>query len=543
MASRQRATPSPTGGNANVSGAMTPAVQPGPASAASAVPYRLASRPGPRPNPFQEQGATGLRHYSGRLYEEFLPDLYGSRAAQVYLEMSSNDAILGSSLYAIETLMRRAEWRVDPYSETDTSDQEASQFVKECMDDMEASWSDTIAEIINFLRFGWGLHEEVFKLRQGSNRDKRFTSKYSDGLIGWRKLPIRGQETVFRWDIDYEDGTIWGMWQQPPPDYQLRYVSLEKASHFRTTINKNNPEGRSILRTAYRPWYFKRRLEEIEAIGLERDLAGMPVLQPPEEIDIFDTNDPAMVDLLQTATDMVSNIRRDELEGVVLPANWSLTLLSAGGAHGQSGRSSSGGGKANVGSTIARYESHMAMSMLADFIMLGHEQTGTFALSSDKTDMFNQSVNAWLDYVASVFNAQAVPRLMALNPRFPQDRMPRIRHNGVDTPNISEVGAYIQTMTGCGVLVPDPGLEDYVRGVANLPTRPDDESDDEWMERHNLVSGDDLEAEQAAHDDTKQQVQNLLTTGPTSGQQARPGAHRSSNSSSQANTGLKRPKM
>jgi hypothetical protein len=457
MASRQRATPSPTGGNANVSGAMTPAVQPGPASAASAVPYRLASRPGPRPNPFQEQGATGLRHYSGRLYEEFLPDLYGSRAAQVYLEMSSNDAILGSSLYAIETLMRRAEWRVDPYSETDTSDQEASQFVKECMDDMEASWSDTIAEIINFLRFGWGLHEEVFKLRQGSNRDKRFTSKYSDGLIGWRKLPIRGQ--------------------------------------------------------------------------------------PPEEIDIFDTNDPAMVDLLQTATDMVSNIRRDELEGVVLPANWSLTLLSAGGAHGQSGRSSSGGGKANVGSTIARYESHMAMSMLADFIMLGHEQTGTFALSSDKTDMFNQSVNAWLDYVASVFNAQAVPRLMALNPRFPQDRMPRIRHNGVDTPNISEVGAYIQTMTGCGVLVPDPGLEDYVRGVANLPTRPDDESDDEWMERHNLVSGDDLEAEQAAHDDTKQQVQNLLTTGPTSGQQARPGAHRSSNSSSQANTGLKRPKM
>ena len=46
-------------------------------------------------------------------------------------------------------------------------------------------------------------------------------------------------------------------------------------------VAKGNPEGRRILRDAYRAWYFKKRLEEFEAIGVERDLAGMPVGKVP----------------------------------------------------------------------------------------------------------------------------------------------------------------------------------------------------------------------------------------------------------------------
>ncbi len=423
--------------------------------------------------------------------EEFLQDLQGKRAVQIWREMSNNDPIVGATLYAVEIMMRKAKWRVDPASESDPSDTAAADYVTDCMADMEQSWADTITEVLSFLRYGWGLHEEVYKRRAGPKNDPRFTSKYNDGLIGWRKMPIRSQESLFRWEIDPGDGTIWGMHQIPAPDYQERYVPMEKALLFRTSVYKNNPEGRSVLRSAYRPWYFKRRLEEIEAIGLERDLSGLPILQPPDMLDIFDTNDPVMVQVLADAVQMVTNIRRDELEGVVLPSGWSLSLLSASGSHGGKGMGGGGGGTssrngggANIGPTIARYESHIAMSLLADFILLGHGQTGTYALSSDKTDMFNLATNAWLDYVASVFNRWAVPRLIALNPKFPQDRFPKIAHDGVDTPNMSELGAFIQSMTGVGILIPDPGLEDYVRSLANLPERPDGETDEEWQARH-----------------------------------------------------------
>jgi hypothetical protein len=36
-----------------------------------------------------------------------------------------------------------------------------------------------------------------------------------------------------------------------------------------------------MLRTAYRPWFMKKRLEEFESIGIERDLAGLPIMWLP----------------------------------------------------------------------------------------------------------------------------------------------------------------------------------------------------------------------------------------------------------------------
>ncbi|WP_155274431.1 hypothetical protein [Piscirickettsia salmonis] len=51
---------------------------------------------------------------------------------------------------------------------------------------------------------------------------------------------------------------------------------------FRTTSRKGNPEGRSILRNAYQPWYYKKNLESIESIGIERNLVGLLTLRAME---------------------------------------------------------------------------------------------------------------------------------------------------------------------------------------------------------------------------------------------------------------------
>ena len=111
-----------------------------------------------------------------------------------------------------------------------------------------------------------------------------------------------------------------GLVQMPPPDYGLIEIPVEKLLLFRTKSRKGNPEGRSILRNAYRDWYFKRRIQEIEGIGIERDLAGFPVLTAPESMDIWNTEDAEMVAARAQAERIVQNIRRDSLEGLVMPA-------------------------------------------------------------------------------------------------------------------------------------------------------------------------------------------------------------------------------
>src|SRR5437016_1603691 len=61
-------------------------------------------------------------------------------------------------------------------------------------------------------------------------------------------------------------------------------IPIEKSLLFRTTSARGNPEGRSALRGAFTSWYYLKRIREYEAIGIERDLAGMPTFGVPLEV-------------------------------------------------------------------------------------------------------------------------------------------------------------------------------------------------------------------------------------------------------------------
>ena len=408
----------------------------------------------------KEIGRVGQRRYGGNFYEEFLPRLRGKQGIQTYYEMSENDDVVGAILFAIEMLVRQCDWNVEPGGPT-AKDKEAAEFVKNCMDDMKETWIDTISEILSFLTYGWSFHEIVYKRRMGKTKDVRTRSKYSDGLIGWQKLPIRAQETLYQWEYDNEDNLL-GMTQMPPPDFGMFTIPMEKALLFRTKSRKNNPEGRSILRNAYRPWYFKRRIQEIEGIGIERDLAGLPVLYGPEGLDLWDDAIPGNADIRAGLETLVRYIRRDEMEGVVLPHGYKLELLGSSGTR-----------QFDTNITINRYDTRIAMTAMADFIILGHDQTGSWALSSDKTKLFAVAIGAFLDIICETFNSQGIPSLIDINGQhFARiTDYPKMTHGDIEDVDITKAAAFIKDMTGIGVLVPDDGLEDYIRRMGHLPKR------------------------------------------------------------------------
>lgn len=414
-------------------------------------------------NDSKEIGRVGQRRYGGIFYEEFLSELRGRKGAEVFTEMSNNDETIGAILFAIEMLVRQASWNVEPGGST-AKDREAAEFVKSCMDDMQQTWIDTISEILSFLTYGWSFHEIVYKRRIGRTKDNRTSSKYDDGLIGWMKLPIRSQETLYQWEYDDQDNLI-GMTQMPPPDFGLITIPMNKAMLFRTRSRKDNPEGRSILRTAYRSWYFKRRIQEIEGIGIERDLAGLPVITTPEGMDIWDKDDEDMNAIRTGLEAMVKNIRRDSTEGLVLPFGYTFELTSTGGSR-----------QFDTNSIIARYDTKISQTVLADFIQLGHESVGSFALSSDKTNLFSMAICAFLDIICQTFNSQGIPALIDIN----GDHFagvtdyPRLTHGDIEDVDLATMATFIKDMTSIGVIIPDESLEDYVRQLGKLPKRTTD---------------------------------------------------------------------
>lgn len=423
----------------------------------------------PRPD-FSELGSTGLRRSSGYVYEEFLTQLRGRLGAKTYREMADNDPVIGSFLYAIEKIITRLEWRVDPFNEIgeadepDEADIETARFVEECLNDMSDSWDSTLASILSFIVFGWSWHEIVYKRRGGPDEtDPTKRSKFSDGKIGWRKWPIRAQETWMRWEFD-EDGGIQAYVQYDPSGGGMHTIPVEKSLLFRTTTQKNNPEGRSLLRNAYRPWYFKRRIEEIEAIGIERDLAGLPVAHvPPEYLSSSAT--PEQASVLNAVKEIVTSIKRNENEGIIFPVVYDesghkmfeLSLLSSGGSR-----------QFDTDKIITRYDNRIATSVVSDFILLGQDRVGSFALGVSKMDLWTMSVDSLCRTIAETVNSHAIPRLLKLN-GMDTSRCPTLTYSEVSHVDLGEISDFVSKMTQAGVLVPDPALEDHLRDLAGLP--------------------------------------------------------------------------
>lgn len=422
-------------------------------------------------SPFIELGATGLKRAAGYIDEEFLPHLKGRKAAQVFREMSENDPITSAELFAIKQLLKGVEISVVPGGKS-ADDAKAARYLETILDDMSMSWSDTFMEILSCLEYGWSWQEMVLKRRCGpTQRDPRLRSQHDDGLFGLRKLAPRPQDTLHRWIFD-ETGDVRAMVQLPPPDYRQRTIPIERSLLFRFGHRKNNPEGISILRGAYRPWYYKKRLEEFESVGVERDLAGLPMVKVPAEY-LRARPGSDQHKMVEAMRKMVRSVRRNEQEGLVFPVAYdedtkqplfSFELLSSGGAR-----------QHDTNTLIQRYEQRQLMTVLADFIMVGHEgSTGTYNLHVDKTGIFREALNSTAGSVVDVLNRYLAPRLFHLNGWHPSS-LPKFQAENVDNPDLSQLAQFLSATAGLGFnWGPDADMEKYLRRAAGMPELSDD---------------------------------------------------------------------
>ncbi len=427
---------------------------------------------GPRKieGPMTELGATGLKQYGGILSEEFLYELRGKRGAETYTEMSENDPVVGAVLFAIEMLIRQVSWDVEPAGDEE-SDLANAAFLRSCMDDVDVPWSEVIAERLSMLTYGWEACHPVYKLRRGQAGEVQ--SEHDDGKIGWRKLPTRAQDTLLNWEMG-DHSEVEGATFNAPPRYAMVTIQSDRLLLFRTTSRRGSPEGKSILRNAYKPWYFKSKIEVYEAIGVERDLAGMPVAKVPMEW-LGDSASAAEKSLVAEIKRIVRNIRMDEQMGVVFPRLLddngndmiTLDLMAAPGAK-----------QIKTGEIVNRYNQMIAVCALADFVLLGQQKVGSFALASSKTEIFATALGAWCKSIADTLNRVEVPRLFALNGY--SGILPRIVAGDIEERDLGQLGEYLGKLAGAGMMLfPDDELERYCRRAAGLPEPADDKPDDD----------------------------------------------------------------
>lgn len=418
----------------------------------------------PTSTDFMEIGSSGLVQYAGQVEEDFLRQLQGRRGSAIYREMAENHPVIGGILQSVDMLFRSVDWTVEPSDSDNQAAIDQAEFVSNCLNDMSTTWQDTVSNILSMLVYGFSYHEIVYKRRSGY-ADDGTSSKFNDGKIGWRKLPARAQDTVYRWKFDSTGGIEGAIQNNPISGDGEVFIPIEKALLFRTTTRLNNPKGKSILRSAYTSWYYQKRITTIEAIGIERDLAGLPVAYVPPQL-LSDNATSQETAALTEIKRIVRNIRRDEQEGLVFPLAYDpetkqkaydIQLLTSGGRR-----------QFDTNAIINRYDQRIAMSVLADFILLGHEKIGTQSLSVSKIELFMDTIEAWLASIGDVFNQFAIPRLMRLN-GVSEELFPKLNWSAPRDPDLGMLGDYVSKLTATGAMMTDDNLSDYLRDLAGLP--------------------------------------------------------------------------
>jgi hypothetical protein len=412
-----------------------------------------------------EVGLSGYRRFAGRVVDEFLPELQGIRGVRVYEEMRRNDPVIGAMLRATVDVICALEWRADPPREhrDEPEAQKWAEFVEQCFEDMDHTRRDFLGDALTCIPFGWAVHEPVYKIRQGLQRNADVPdSQYDDGLIGFARIPLRKQQSLYQWVIA-PNGRLMGMQQVPAPDYQLRTIPVTKMVLFKTAYEGGNPEGLAMLRSAYRPWYLKKNLEEVEAIGAERDLTGMPRIKLPWNATDSDK---------RVALDILARVHNDEQTGIVVPKgqnpdgheDWEFDLLASPGSK-----------AINTDLIIKRYAGEIATAFLAQFLRLGADgRGGSFALGSTMKDFFYLALTSIANMLEETINRFLVRQLLLFN-GVPQELWPVYKHGRIAAREVVVFAEALKNLADAGLLGPvDAGFVNTLRQEFDLPEMPED---------------------------------------------------------------------
>ena len=421
-------------------------------------------------------GVAGDNTYNGQIRaDEFLPELRGKKAIRKYREMRDNDSTIGAVMYATEQVLRDVDLKVMPANDS-TEAKEEAEFVKSVLDDMDHTLDDHIAESLSNLSYGFAWFEVIYKRRNGpTERSDKKRSKYTDGRMGVRKIAIRAPWTISRFDVDSKTGDVKGIYQDGSRYNNSNYIPTRKSLYYRTTTINGDPAGRSILRNAYTSYEYVNNLQSIEAIAVERELAGIPVARIPAEYLSGDATatQSGFVNNLQS---ILRDVKFNEQGYIILPSDTYPDKDGAPTNHKLVDvelMSSNGTRNIDIDPVVRRYQHDIARSVLSEFLMLGGGNTGSYALSKSKTDLFLRALESYIQAIVDVLNKQLVERLWELN-GLNYDLMPQIVAGDVAPHDLREIAGFLRNLNGADINVSDhPEVIQDLMDIAELRYDPD----------------------------------------------------------------------
>lgn len=384
-----------------------------------------------------ESGESGVQIFNGVITgEEYNYKLTGRSAIAIWDEMRRSDATVGSSLRAIKLPIKSAKWFITSASEDDL-DIQIRDFVDWNMF-TRLKWKTILGEILTHLEFGFSVHEMVFGVEE------------VDGLLRvvLTKIGFRKQTTITSWEAGKGIPGV----TQSLGDGTTRLIPLNKLIVFTNEQEGDNYEGRSILRAAYKHWYYKDKLYQIDAVGAERQALGVVEIIYPKG-----ANDKAKND----AKAVAMNLRANESAYVDHAEDWTMQFMDM-----------KAGSLKDMEPSINHHDRQISKNVLAQFLEIGAQgSSGTRSTSEDHSKLFDQAGDSVAEYIANIMG-YAIKTLVDLN--FNVTDYPKMEVGKIGEENLKDLAETVSKFEASGLLTISDEDEAHVRNLISFPEKSDD---------------------------------------------------------------------
>ena len=460
-----------------------------------------------------EIGSTGVYSRSVSSYfDEAIKELSFPHSLYTYDKMNM-DVTIASALNAVNVIANRVPVYLESYDQS-PAHQKKADFVRQCFEDMQGGETieSVIQKALTFNKYGFAVLEKVFY-----HRRKKNGSKYDDGKIGIKYLPMRKQHSIidFEWDKDFrefkgviQDTTAYKSSSVLFPndrqrldvnkqtkDKTYKTIPKDRMLLFKADLSTDLPQSISPLYYAYEGWRELQKYKDLENISASKNMNGILVGKLPSEYLSKDA-DEDMLEAGKAFKDGLTNVGRNEQSCVVLPstrdengsAEWDVTTLNSSSSH-----------VTSISTTVQRLQNEILQLMFADVLTAGAEMSEA---NKGKKSLLNILVEIRIKEILRVINTDLLPDLFTRN-GWDTSKLPTFRYGELEEVDMAVFAKAMQQLKATKMIPVTPQVVNRVLEVMGFTYRvADDISKEELDELLGVEEKDDSKAGAGYSSDT-----------------------------------------
>lgn len=353
-------------------------------------------------------------------------ELSRSQRLRTYQIMLQDDAVatcFGARTMAVAKAQAKGKVLANMNSEESL---EAKRFVDYCLHELDNQSPLTIGYMAShMIRDGWSPFEMVFDSGEGEWSDKWRLKKLAyihpmslDSFEPWRVLPdgktismLRQKPDAFMGSNGYSTGNF-------AAHGGVKEIPFNRVCYSSYSGTDSQPSGNSLFDAAYIPWKEKQMLQDLTLIGVQKDLAGMPILGAPSSLLAAAAENPsgAEAQMVEQLKANLANLHAGDQAYSIIPTDTHSENGSGQRQFELKFQGVDGSGKAfDVVELVEQRRKAIFNCFFCQNMISGENGGGSYNLLEGQSSLQAHAVELDNMVVDHMMNKQIIPKLLRLN--------------------------------------------------------------------------------------------------------------------------------